>query len=43
VIRLRPASAALDPTNRDVRTAGRHAIVAWERDGRIRVSVRDVR
>ena len=29
-----------NPTNRDLRTAGRYAIFTWARDGRVRVTVR---
>jgi hypothetical protein len=35
-----PETDHLNSTNRDLRTAGRHAIFAWEGNGRVRISVR---
>jgi hypothetical protein len=35
-----PSAGHINPTNRDFHTAGRYAIVAWEGNGRVRISVR---
>jgi hypothetical protein len=35
-----PAPFHSNPTNRDLRTAGRYAIFTWARAGRVRVAVR---
>lgn len=35
-----PEPGHINPTNRDLRTAGRHAIFAWEDNGLVRISVR---
>jgi len=35
-----PSPFHSNPTNRDLRTAGRYAIFTWARDGRVRVTVR---
>ena len=35
-----PSPGHINPTNRDLHTAGRYAILAWEGNGRARVSVR---
>jgi hypothetical protein len=35
-----PSPYHFNPTNRDLRTAGRYAIFTWARDGRVRVTVR---
>ncbi len=35
-----PAPFHNNPTNRDVRSGGRYVAIAWERDGRIRVTLR---
>jgi hypothetical protein len=35
-----PSPYHSNPTNRDLRSAGRYAIFAWARAGRVRVAVR---
>jgi hypothetical protein len=35
-----PSPGHINPTNRDLHTAGRYAIFAWEGNGRARISVR---